>query len=376
MNQILTLPQHILMNAMSLITSISEAMVVYFDEEMGHETMVRRGNSNKKELEEVACFEPAAVRPSLRDKNWQWLTDSEMPFSKQLLSKEQNRTLFDENKVRNLQISLLNKSGESILVCYFVFGEQNPLFGHASELALTTENKTLIANMMSNYILQLRTLYNQQLDNTRFLHEQFRYTEQQLKQLYQKNESSRDIRGDMIGQFCELRLSEFSNTYGIDFELSISSHKELSGRNIGLMQVDDILFSAVNRLKAMFPLEKRLVIEPWHLMFETDLSENPIETSSMNDVRFSRTLDLLNKLEEAGKRVKKLHLKLTGTNVGMHCETPISAPAITDALRKHSNRIVKLMNLYPDRWSLLRTYFRPLQNLLDLREEKGDVGVG
>ncbi len=376
MNQALTLPQFMLNYSMSLITSISESMVVYFDDTEAREVMLRRQNQNSAVIEEVLWFDSKMVRPTARDKVWQWLTDAEMPFSKSKLARESNLTLFDENKVKNLQISILNGNSESILICYFVFGEQNPLFGHSTELALTTENKMLIANMMSNYVLQLRHLYNQQLETTRFLHDQFRFTEQQLRQLYQKSGNAKEVRADLVAQFCEIRLAALSEKMGVEFELSAQSIKELDNNNVSLIQVEDILCSATHRLQVMFPLDKRLIIEPWHLGFELEDTEMVGNESSISDIRYSRTIDLLNKLEDAGKRVKKLHLKLTGTNVGMHCETPISAPAITDALRKHSNRIVKLMNLYPDRWTLLRTDFRPLQNLLDTRDGREDLGVG
>ncbi|MBL6950397.1 MAG: hypothetical protein ISR57_07110, partial [Bacteroidales bacterium] len=56
---------------------------------------------------------------------------------------------------------------------------------------------------------------------------------------------------------------------------------------------------------------------------------------------------------------------LTSVNVGKEFPTPISAPAITDALRKHKKRIIHLFDQYPEKWEIIRHEFRPIQNILN-----------
>ena len=107
-------------------------------------------------------------------------------------------------------------------------------------------------------------------------------------------------------------------------------------------------------------------IEPWHLDFSHYVNKTKIEsTIAPVTNRQSRTILLLDRLETAGIKVKQNNQKLTGTNVGSACDTPMSAPAITDALQKHSIRIKQLLKEYPNRWQILRQEFRPLQNLID-----------
>jgi hypothetical protein len=45
-------------------------------------------------------------------------------------------------------------------------------------------------------------------------------------------------------------------------------------------------------------------------------------------------------------------------------EKPISAPAITDAIRKNRENILQLLEQHPEKWQLIRSYFKPLTNIL------------
>jgi len=64
-------------------------------------------------------------------------------------------------------------------------------------------------------------------------------------------------------------------------------------------------------------------------------------------------------------------LPLTGKNVGSHCDKPISAPAISDALKKHRSEIIALFEQYPDQWPIIRKDFAPIRNILIASGEKG-----
>ncbi|MDD2563317.1 MAG: hypothetical protein PHU27_03760 [Salinivirgaceae bacterium] len=364
MHRLQPFPHYLLHNTITLIPSVSEMMVVYVDADLHREIMLKKTSDNKGEITEVAHFSYSKVKKSLKDKNWQWITDAEMPLVKQDALSSNNRTLFEENKVRNLQVNLLNKNKDAVFICYFTFSEHSPLFGHASELELTMENKTLIANMVSNVLLQYLELYHSQIDATAFISDQFKYNEEQLKHVYLNLETQKENNKVLIKQFCDITLREFSIKNGVNFSYSDLFLNKIFNENPSLTEIKESLEMAMSQLLVMFPADKIITIEPWHLT--PNQARIAPKAQSTNDVRYGRTIELLDRLEDAGMRVKQQQMKMTGTTVGMHCDTPISAPAITDALKKHSARIIKLMKLYPDKWALLRSDFRPLQNILDI----------
>ena len=72
---------------------------------------------------------------------------------------------------------------------------------------------------------------------------------------------------------------------------------------------------------------------------------------------------LLDNLNEAVKSVVNQKQTPTGILVGQALKKPISAPAISDALKNHRSKILTLLNQYPNRWVELIQYFKPIQNL-------------
>ena len=85
---------------------------------------------------------------------------------------------------------------------------------------------------------------------------------------------------------------------------------------------------------------------------------------TMADSRYTKTIHILNRLELAAKKVQSEGKSLNGSNVGLAMETPISAPAISDALKKHKSKIQNLCNEFPDEWKLIRKHFKPIINTL------------
>jgi len=57
-------------------------------------------------------------------------------------------------------------------------------------------------------------------------------------------------------------------------------------------------------------------------------------------------------------------LPLTGVNLGNYCIPSVTPAAISDALKKHSKKIMTLFEQEPNRWSILRNEFRPVKNIM------------
>ena len=81
-------------------------------------------------------------------------------------------------------------------------------------------------------------------------------------------------------------------------------------------------------------------------------------------IRYERTYQLLDRYEEAAKRVIQERIPLTGANLGKSCKPAVSPAAISDALKKHGKKIMTLFDQEPNRWSLLRNEFRPVKNIM------------
>jgi hypothetical protein len=113
------------------------------------------------------------------------------------------------------------------------------------------------------------------------------------------------------------------------------------------------------------------LIADFHLVM--DEKKEPRQKESISEpvegvpVKYNKTFLLLDKLENAALHVKSKNMLLTGANIGHEFPTPVTPPAITDALKKHKQKILFLFREYPDRWEIIRTEFRPVQNILNAK---------
>jgi hypothetical protein len=82
------------------------------------------------------------------------------------------------------------------------------------------------------------------------------------------------------------------------------------------------------------------------------------------DTRFQNTIRFLNRMEQAAKKLQMEGKNFTGTSLGQAMNDPISAPAISDALKKRKQKIQYLFKEFPHEWELLRAHFKPIQNTL------------
>jgi hypothetical protein len=109
------------------------------------------------------------------------------------------------------------------------------------------------------------------------------------------------------------------------------------------------------------------LIDDYHLNFAEIKKPEQKQMPQQPASRLTKTFLWLDDLEEATIKVQKQKKPLTSVNVGKELKKPISAPAITDKLRNHQKTIRGLMIDHPERWTLARTEFKPLMNILTTR---------
>jgi hypothetical protein len=163
-------------------------------------------------------------------------------------------------------------------------------------------------------------------------------------------------------------LSELSEKYNrFKYKFSEDSLKKIKEYQGDLIQLKKIIEQAVIFVNSLFfdSQDREIVLLEEYFNFEQEI---PVIEKASRDInatdRYSKTINLLDKLESAARNVVARNLELTGANVGSACSVPISAPAISDALKKHRNKIVFLFGKYENKWTTIRNDFRPVKNIL------------
>lgn len=95
-------------------------------------------------------------------------------------------------------------------------------------------------------------------------------------------------------------------------------------------------------------------------------NEPKIQENSNPAIRDTdKVIALLDRYETAAKRVDQRNDALNAKNIAGSLDTPVTPPAITDAVKKNQSKIAYYLKQFPDRWLLIRQHIRPIERLDD-----------
>ncbi|MDP4185883.1 MAG: hypothetical protein Q8862_12085 [Bacteroidota bacterium] len=188
---------------------------------------------------------------------------------------------------------------------------------------------------------------------------------QQLKEQIRKQENRlKQLRLDHADHM----LQNYRDRYGMKLELSNAAREKLNLFEGKEKDIDRALDRAVNWIRestVTLSGEEIIPILEQHLQFYNEVIDIPkLPVEEKEKKKYQRTIELLDRYENAALLLRQQGHTLTGKNVGKFCPQSISAPAITDSLRKHELKIIDLCKIYPSRWNLIRKEFKPVVNLL------------
>ncbi len=301
----------------------------------------------------------------LNSKNfYKWISLNETPLTADKETQKQFN-IFDEYKNRILHL-YIPPVGDQFMVLYIFFNDQQAITGARADSRLSTEHKELMAHT----IYHLLTYECERYVSDNQVAQRISTMQKRMAAAQQESDQS-----EFMKAYINEYLTQFGQNNGFMIKMSDAAMDYLTNQTFTPTELKQIIDEAIAWLGNFGTSENILTIEEAHVV-------KPVEQTPVNnnfdyrhDGKYNRTFDLLEKLEAAGQRVVQNGLRLTGVNVGQAWETPISAPAITDALRKHSQKIITLARLYPNRWQVMRTQFKPLQNVLEANDEAlaGDI---
>jgi hypothetical protein len=91
--------------------------------------------------------------------------------------------------------------------------------------------------------------------------------------------------------------------------------------------------------------------------------ENNKEIKNTPRISVDKTILLLEKYELAAQKVLQQGLPINGKNIGAFLEPKISPPAISDAIKKNTERIKNIFIEAPTKWMSIRTFLKPLREI-------------
>ncbi|MDD4148776.1 MAG: hypothetical protein PHE33_01990 [Bacteroidales bacterium] len=293
-----------------------------------------------------------------------------------------------ELKSKAIQFNISNEDDHSILsmrfnsysdnnndVVFISFKPELSFFGiEGGRISMNTENKTLIANMLYKSSITVLEQAQKDLQNLNKFADKTKTTINSVKISKNKLKHLRDEHHRIIVSIAQNFISGFSAKYCVDFVFTDECIESLKNFSSNLPRLQKIVENAAQYAYNLnsFGKNKTIIIEEEYLEFDSsDLDkkatyETPtIKTeSSRKPNKKERAAAMLDKIEMAVKRVMANKERITGVTVGKAFETPISAAAITDYLRKHCDEINEILALDHSLYPESRSRFRPLQNII------------
>lgn len=318
---------------------------------------------------------------------YEWCAEYELPFSSSTASTERRQVLLEDENERNILVmrfndpSILHETGSVTLIVY-TSGTDAIMGLSKNPKPLTSREKRIVAEniyeALRAYIEQVnedRNMYRTMIAHRKGQFDRLRDVEAELMQKEQMWSRSMESHAQYI-------VSKIAEREGLRIVFTQNALDRLKKFNRDLTDLEKALEISVQvALNSEFGNPDEVLLDVNDLVLDPDLpttttiterSGKEIAESPQRVVgRLSRTQAILDRYEDAARRVKFSNQRVIGKNIGNHCDPPISNAAISDSLKNHADRILELFAKYPDRWRVIRSEFRSVMNL---EEKASDVG--
>jgi hypothetical protein len=309
----------------------------------------------------------------MEEKNpYDWYNRQNLPFEVEMKNANPTINIFSELKNIVLLIRVPDAKQEFSDLVFLYLNENPSNFGVTNSInPLTTDNKSIIAFVLNN---TLKTFVNLQKNDKNTLKSYNLRTRQiidQTESIKFEMQRTKENYGISLVKLCQQIIKEQAANSGRNYRLSPGALDKIKNYKGEIKDLESIIKETLAYADSLYvDYSNDIEILEWHIVFDAPVKKEAEKTEVIRqEDKFSKTLSLLDKLENAALVVKSRQLKLTGTNVGNSFSEPISAPAISDALYNHKAKINNLLRMYPDRWETIRSDFKPLKNILVTEKE-------
>jgi len=366
----------VLQHASSFLPGIEKVMAVYFDKQADTIQAVMRENPDKnKDIRLVSLQENRDVVNRMRTgrTSFNWFSKEDLPFEL-VREKNNHKELFSETENIVLLLRFPNPDDKLYDLIFIYFRKNLSSFGLSRfDRPLSAENKNIIATLLHNF---LKTQFSISADNRKIykiINENLKSLVNEAAFLKEKLNNTQTYYRESILNLSNAYLNAKSIETGKEYRLDESAKKKLAGFKGNINHLHAIIDQSVIYINNTQSGKEQIILREWDINLDQYQAEaNEEKNKFVADERFVKTIALLDRLETAARKLVSQQKGLTGSNIGKAMPHPISAPAISDALKKHSNKIFLLFEKYPDKWEIIRQGFKPVKNLLSKKNDRAE----
>ncbi len=237
------------------------------------------------------------------------------------------------------------------------------IFGLSKNSKINTEQKATIGNILYHTIsARIREEYNNlethqlvlnNLQNQKIALENYKQENEQLKENYKKS----------LMHFIQSLITRLNQEHDFAIALSDDAKEFIISKTANLELIEKSIRGAIHMaMNLSLNLSSTILIEQEHILIE---EQKQSEASIYKKDKYSNVIEILDKYEAAAEKAHQREWKINGNTVADLCEPKITPSAITFNLKKYKKAINILLERYDNKWPLIRTYFKPLRNIID-----------
>ncbi len=180
-------------------------------------------------------------------------------------------------------------------------------------------------------------------------------------------ETEKKLHKQTVANLANEYAIRLSQEYGRNVIISEAAHEVLWEHRDCMHAMNNIVEDALKYYLGQFPGQTGAFV------LHEEFFDFPVfEKSELREIagqvkpdlsRAQKSEQFLYRLKGGVEKAMAQNLPLTGKIVGPLCVPPISAPGISEYLGKHKVSIANVINRNPERWKLLTSQFKPVQNI-------------
>ena len=346
-----------------MFSGVQKLVAIYVDEHDKLNAVVK----NKEKIESLNISEFTAELNDYRESSlpFLWFDKSSLPFRVRQTGVFQQE-IFDELEKTVLLLKIPSRldNKNDLLFIHFDKSLSHLLLSFNQDTKLKGDTKPLIAKLLHQSVSSI--IADAQL-NKEILRLNFNPGTQSVIQSHQALKSDYiQLQSQFNNTFTKLVKSlfyKYIDDKKCNITLTSESIHKLIAFNGNYEELERIIQNTANYISTLYlgNLPETLSVEEYFI--NTSIDRFDTSKIEQEQSRYSKTILLLDNLNDAVKLVVTQQQNPTGIIVGKAMKKPISAPAITDAIKNHKSKILTLLEQYPNRWIELRQYFKPIQNI-------------
>jgi len=302
-------------------------------------------------------------------KEFQWLRPDLLPFTNKSSNSNRQLDLFSENQYLVLLVRLKAEVVEYSDLYYLFFRNDQSNFGITdSQIKLDTSHKAIIGKMATQFGKMTFSNYNKLKEKELAFKKR---TKALLETKLVQNKVLKSTFYTWKKNWLVNYLSVLSQRDGVNY---VMSDKVMEMIVSSELPYEAIVESIENALVYMcelldFTIGEEIILDESIIVLADSSDRQEIESIHPPLSRLNKTMQLLDRIENAAERLFDKGMPITSADVGLSMDKPITAPAISDALRKNKIRIFQLFEQYPERWQVIKQHFKPIINLQTKKNE-------